>query len=286
VSAALWRRSGLRGTLLLTPPLLWLILVFLVPLVVLLITAFWRINDFTIKIEHVWNLNNVRTVFGNGTYRAITLRTIGMASLVTITDAILAFPVAYFMARVATRRTQTVLFVAILLPLWASYLARVYAWILILSHDGTLNWILGRLGIGGTNLAYTNTAMWIVFSYVWLPFMLIPVYTALERIPASYLEASSDLGGREWRTLRSVILPLALPGLVAGSIFTFALTLGDYITPILVGGAGSSMVGNVIYSNFGTAGNVPLAAAFALVPIIVMAVYLFLAKRLGAFEAL
>jgi len=286
VSAALWRRPGARATLTLAPPLLWLLLIYVVPLAVLLITAFWRVNDFTIKIEHVWNIQNIKTVFGNGAYRTITLRTIGMAALVTVTDAILAFPVAYYMARVASRRTQTALFVAILLPLWASYLARVYAWILLLSHDGALNWWLGRIGLGPVNIAYTNTAMWIVFSYIWLPFMLIPVYTSLERIPASYLEASADLGGREWRTLRDIVLPLALPGVVAGSIFTFALTLGDYITPTLIGGAGSNFIGNVIYSDFGTAGNVPLAAAFALVPIIVMAIYLWIAKRLGAFDAL
>jgi putative spermidine/putrescine transport system permease protein len=175
--------------------------------------------------------------------------------------------------------------VAVLIPLWASYLARVYAWILVLNHDGILNWALARLGLGPVNILYTNTAVFIVFCYIWLPFMVIPVYAALERIPPSYFEASADLGGRGWRTTRSVVLPLALPGLVAGSIFTFSLTLGDYINPVLTGGAGSNLIGSVIASNVGVANNIPFAAAFAMVPIAIMAIYLLLAKRLGAFEA-
>ncbi len=204
----------------------------------------------------------------------------------TLTDAIIAFPFAYFMARVAGPRLRAVLFVLVLLPLWASYLARVYAWQLILNHDGLLNWTLHKLGLPSANLAYTNTAMWIVFSYIWLPFMILPVYAALERIPHSYIEASRDLGGRGFRTLRSVILPLALPGVVAGSIFTFSLTLGDYITPILVGGTSSQFIGNVVYDSVNGAGNLPFAAAFAVVPVLVMGIYLTIARRLGAFEAL
>jgi putative spermidine/putrescine transport system permease protein len=190
------------------------------------------------------------------------------------------------MARVATRRVQTILFAAVLLPLWASYLARVYAWILILNHSGVLNWSLQSIGLPPANLGYTNVAMWIVFSYIWLPFMIIPVYAALERVPNSLLEASADLGARQWRTVRDVVLPLAVPGVAAGSIFTFSLTLGDYITPILVGGAGSSFIGNVVYTNVGIANNVPFAAALATIPVAIMAVYLLAAKRLGAFEAL
>jgi putative spermidine/putrescine transport system permease protein len=162
----------------------------------------------------------------------------------------------------------------------------VYAWLLIFTHDGVLNWTLGKFGLGPVSLAYTNVAVLIVFCYVWLPFMIIPVYAAFERIPVSYIEASSDLGGREWRTVRSVILPLALPGVVAGSIFTFSLTLGDFVTPILIGGAGSSLIGKVVEENVGVASNVPFAAAFAMIPVVIMGIYLLVAKRLGAFEAL
>ena len=209
-----------------------------------------------------------------------------MAGLVTITDAVIAFPFAYYMARVASRRLQTLLFAAVLLPLWASYLARVYAWILILNHTGVLNWSLQSIGLPPANIGYTNVAMWVVFSYIWLPFMIIPTYAALERVPDSLIEASADLGARGWRTLLDVVVPLALPGVIAGSIFTFSLTLGDYITPILVGGASSSFIGNVVFSNVGIANNIPFAAALAMVPVAIMALYLFGAKRLGAFEAL
>jgi putative spermidine/putrescine transport system permease protein len=176
--------------------------------------------------------------------------------------------------------------VLVLLPLWSSYLVRVYAWRLILAHDGALNWSLDKLGVGNLNVGYSNWAMWIVFSYIWLPFMIMPIWAAIERVPDSYLEASGDLGARGWTTFRRVLLPLALPGVIAGSIFTFSLTLGDYITPVLVGGASSDFIGNVVYRNVGVANNVPFAAAFATVPLIVMGVYLALARRLGAFEAL
>ena len=202
----------------------------------------------------------------------------------TVTDAILAFPLAFFMARLAGKRTRAFLFVLVLLPLWSSYLVRIYAWQTLLAHNGAINWVLSALGLPDQNFAYTNTAMWIVFSYVWLPFMVLPIYAALERIPDSYLEASADLGARGWRTFRSVILPLALPGVVAGSIFTFALTLGDYITPALVGGTGSTMIGSSIYDNFST--NIPLAAALTVMPMAIMGAYLVIARRLGAFEAL
>jgi putative spermidine/putrescine transport system permease protein len=286
VSAALWRRPWARATLLLTPALAWFVLIYLAALVVLLITAFWRINAFTTNIERVWNLGNFTLIFENSAYRDIVLRTVGMAAGVTVVDAIIAFPFAYYMARVAGRRTRTVLFVAILLPLWASYLAKVYAWLLIFTHDGLLNWTLGKVGIGPVNLIYTNWAVFIVFCYVWLPFMIIPVYAALERIPPSQIEASQDLGARTWRTLRLVILPLVLPGLVAGSIFTFSLTLGDFITPILIGGVGSNFMGNVIEQSVGIANNVPFAAAMALIPVAIMAAYLLGARALGAFRAL
>ena len=281
-----WRRPGLGIALLLTPPLAWFLLVYLASLSLLLVTAFWRINDFTTAIERVWSLDNFQTLFSGPTYRTIILRTVGMAALVTATDAVLAFPFAYYMARVATRRVQTILFAAVLLPLWASYLARVYAWILILAHNGILNRALEWVHLPPADLGYTYAAMWLVFSYVWLPFMIIPTYSALERVPESLLEAAADLGARRWQTVRDIVLPLALPGIAAGSIFTFSLTLGDYITPILVGGAGSSFIGNVAYSNVGIANNLPFAAAVATVPIAIMAIYLLGARRLGAFEAL
>ena len=203
-----------------------------------------------------------------------------------MTDAVLAFPLAYYMARLASRRTQALLFVAVLLPLWSSYLVRIYAWRLILSADGMLNWQLAKLGLPSAHIAYTNWAMWIVFSYVWLPFMIIPVFAAVERIPDSFIEASGDLGARGRRTFRSVVLPLALPGVVAGSIFTFSLTLGDFITPLLVGGNSSSFIGNVVEDFIGINGNIPFSAAFTTVPVIVMAAYLLIARKLGAFEAL
>jgi putative spermidine/putrescine transport system permease protein len=284
--ALLWRLPWLRSVLLLSPPMAWFVIVYLASLVVLLITAFWTIDPFTTQIVQVWNTDNFRIILTDPTYRVIVGRTAGLAALVTVTDVVLAWPLAYYMAKVASRRTQTFLFAAVLLPLWASYLARVYAWILILNHDGVLNWSLKSIGLPAANIGYTNTAMWVVFSYIWLPFMIIPVYSALERVPDSLLEAATDLGARPWRVVRDVVLPLALPGVVAGSIFTFSLTLGDYITPILVGGANSQFIGNVVYSNIGIANNVPFAAALGTVPIAIMAVYLLVARRLGAFEAL
>jgi len=286
VSAALWRRPWARATLLLTPPLAWFVLIYLASLVVLLITAFWQINPFTTNIERVWSLNNFTMIFTSPAYRAIILRTVGMAAAVTVVDAAVAFPFAYFMARIASPRTRTALFVAILLPLWASYLAKVFSWLVIFTRGGILDWTLGKIGLGQIHLIYTNWAVFIVFCYLWLPFMIIPVYAALERIPASQIEASQDLGGRTWRTTRLVLLPLALPGIVAGSIFTFSLTLGDYITPLLVGGTSAEFIGNVIYSNIGIANNVPFAAAMACIPIAIMAVYLLGARALGAFEAI
>jgi len=285
VSAALWRRPWARATLLLTPPLAWFLLIYLAALVVLLITAFWQINPFTTNIERVWSLTNFQTIFSSPAYRQIILRTVVIAAAVTVTDAVVAFPFAYYMARVASPRTRTALFVAILLPLWASYLAKVYSWLLIFTHGGLLDWSLGKIGLSQVHLIYTNWAVYTVFCYLWLPFMIIPVYAALERIPASQIEASQDLGARTWRTTRLVLLPLALPGIVAGSIFTFSLTLGDYITPLLVGGTSATFIGNIIYTNIGIANNVPFAAAMACIPIAIMAVYLLAARALGAFEA-
>jgi putative spermidine/putrescine transport system permease protein len=282
----LWRWPWLRSALLLVPPLAWFVLIYLASLVLLLVTAFWTIDTFTTQIVQVWNLDNFRLIINEPAYRLIIGRTVGLAALVTITDAVLAFPFAYFMARVASRRAQTLLFAAVLLPLWASYLARVYSWILILNHSGLLNWSLQSIGLPPANIGYTYVAMWIVFAYIWLPFMIIPTYAALERVPETLLEAAADLGAPRWRAIRDIVLPLAIPGVIAGSIFTFSLTLGDYITPILVGGAGSTFIGNVVFSSIGVANNVPFAAALAMVPVGIMAVYLLIARRLGAFEAL
>jgi putative spermidine/putrescine transport system permease protein len=288
LSTAFWRRPWLKGLALLTPPVAAFAVVYIGALAVLLVSSFWGVDSFTGKLIHTWSLDNFRQIFSTSdpTYLRIAGRTIGIAAAVTVTDALLAFPLGYFMARVASPRLRGALFVAVLLPLWSSYLVRIYAWQTILSGGGVLDWSLRQLGLPAANIAYSNWAMWIVFSYVWLPFMVLPVYAALERIPESYLEASADLGGRGSRTLRSVVLPLALPGVIAGSIFTFSLTLGDYITPLLVGGTGSSFIGNVVYENIGINANIPFAAALATIPVLVMALYLVIARRLGAFEAL
>ena len=285
LSTLLWRRPWLKAIALLALPLAAFVIIYLGALVALFVSAFWQINDFTAKVEHIWTLDNFSTLIHESVYRRIALRTIGLAAVVTVTDAVLAFPLAYFMARLAGGKTRALLFVLVLMPLWSSYLVRIYAWRTILAHDGALNWSLNKVGLPDIGLLYTNWGMWIVFSYIWLPFMILPVYAALERIPDNYIEASADLGAHGWRTFRSVILPLALPGVVAGSIFTFSLTLGDFITPLLVGGSSSSFIGNVVEEQVGQP-NVPFAAAFATVPVVVMAIYLFIARRLGAFEAL
>jgi putative spermidine/putrescine transport system permease protein len=286
IGGALWRHPWLKALSLLSPPVLAFLLVYVAALAALFVSAFWSVDPFTSSLIRHWNLDNFRTLWDGRAYRHIAFRTVGIAAAVTVTDAVVAFPFAYFMARVASGRARAVLFVAVLLPLWSSYLVRVYAWRLILARDGALNWSLRGLGLPDLGVAYSNTAMWIVFSYIWLPFMILPVYAALERIPHSYIEASHDLGARGFATLRRVVLPLALPGIAAGSIFTFSLTLGDYITPVLVGGASSQFIGNVVQESVGVSNNVPFAAAFATVPVVVMGVYLLLARRAGAFEAL
>ena len=286
VSAALFRRPWLRAGLLLSAPAAWFVLIYLAALVLLFLSALWSVDSFSGKIVHSWTLTNFETLIKTPAYRTIALRTIGIAAAVTITDIVLAVPFAFYAARIAPRRLRGALFVAVLIPLWSSYLARVFAWRLILAKDGVLNYFLERIGLGSVNVGYSNWAMWIVFSYIWLPFMILPVWAAIERVPDSFIEASADLGASGWRTFRSVLLPLILPGIVAGSIFTFSLTLGDFITPTLVGGAGSTFIGNVVYQEVGISNNVPFAAAFATVPLAVMGIYLLIARRLGAFEAL
>ena len=286
LSALFWRRPWLRLVVLLVPPVAAFVAVYAASLGAMLASSFWTSDSFTAEIVHTWTLDQYRIIFSTSdpTYLRIAARTIGMAAAVTVTDAILAFPIAFYMAKVAGKRTRELLFVLVLLPLWSSYLVRIYSWTTILSKTGPLNWVLNGLGLPDAHLAFTNKAMWIVFTYVWLPFMILPIYAALERIPGSLLEASRDLGARGSRTFRSVILPLALPGVVAGSIFTFSLTLGDYITPLLVGGPGSSLIGNIVAEQ--SASNLTFAAAYAMIPVAVMAAYVTMARRLGAFDAL
>jgi len=286
VSAALFRRPWLRAGLLLSGPGAWFVFIYLGALFLLFLSALWSVDPFSGKIVHSWTFANFETLFNVSAYRTIALRTIGIAAAVTVTDILLAVPFAFFAARLAPKRLQAALFVAVLIPLWSSYLVRVFAWRLILAKDGILNWSLEQVGLGAVNIGYSNWAMWIVFSYIWLPFMILPVWAAIERVPDSVLEASADLGARGWRSFRLVLLPLILPGIVAGSIFTFSLTLGDFITPTLVGGAGSTFIGNVVYQEVGISNNVPFAAAFATVPLVIMGIYLLVARRLGAFEAL
>jgi len=282
LSSFLHRHPGLRLSLLLSGPVGWLVIAYLGSLAVLLVAAFWRLDPFTSQVVHEYGFDNFRVLWENDVYRNITLRTVGIAAAVTVTDAVLAFPIAYYMAKVATPRTRNLLVVAILMPLWASYLVKVYAWRIILQENGILNWALDPLGLSGPG--FGNVATWLVFSYLWLPFMILPLYAGLERIPDSLLEASSDLGGRAGRTFRRIVLPLAFPALVAGSIFTFSLTLGDYITPQIV--SSTQFIGNVVYINVGVANNLPFAAAFATVPVAIMIVYLLAARRAGAFENL
>jgi putative spermidine/putrescine transport system permease protein len=285
LSRLAWRMPWLRSLGQISLPVLAFVVVYVAALVALLVQSFWTTDAFTGKIVHDWSLDNFRAL-RDTPYPRIVLRTVGIATAVTVTCAVLALPYAYFLARIASRRLRLALLVATVLPLWVSYLVRVYSWRLILNPAGALNWALNGLGLPDLNIAYTNWAMWLVFTYIWLPFMVLPVYAALERIPGSLIEASGDLGARGWTTFRRVTLPLAVPGVAAGSIFTFSLTLGDYIAPALVGGPGSQLIGNVVFDNIGLANNAPFAAAFACVPLAIMAVYLVVMKRLGAFENL
>ncbi len=282
VSTFLHRRPRLQVSLLLAGPLGWLVIAYLGSLAVLFVAAFWHLDEFSGALVKDYSFDNFKTLWEGDVYRTIALRTVGVAAAVTVTDAILAFPIAFYMAKVAAPRTRAILAVAILMPLWASYLVKVYSWRIILAEDGILNWALSPFGIKGPGFGIVAT--WLVFSYLWLPYMILPIYAGMERIPNSMLDAAGDLGARPGKTFRHVVFPLALPAVVAGSIFTFSLTLGDYITPSLV--SSSQFIGNVVYANVGIANNLPLAAAFATVPVAIMVVYLLVARRLGAFESL
>jgi len=283
VSARLYPHRGLKLALTLGPTLTWMIVVYLASLALMLVTAFWRTNELTSTIDRVWSLGNFRTLVDVSVYRTIVLRTVGMAIAVTFTDLVLAAPIAYFAARMAKPRTRSILLLAVVMPLWSNYLVRLFAWKNITEGDGPLQALLNSVGIH-YSISASNWAVWLTFTYLWLPFAILPIYAALERLPASLLEASSDLGAHDGLTFRRIVVPLVIPGLVAGSVFTFSLTLGDYITPTLVGK--SFFIGNDIYNLAGVAQNLPLAAAFALVPIAIVALYLMLARKLGAFEAL
>jgi putative spermidine/putrescine transport system permease protein len=273
-------RPWLQVTGLLSGPLAWLVIGYLGSLAVLLAAAFWSVSALTGEVSQTFSLDNFKTLIDDPVYRTIAWRTVRIAGLVTITDALLAFPIAFYMAKVASRRVRAAMVVAVLMPLWSFYLVKVYAWRTMLSTDGIINWALGPLHLHGPG--YGTTAVWLVMSYLWLPYMILPIFAGLERIPNSLLSASEDLGASPFTTFRRVILPLAFPAVVAGSIFTFALTLGDYITPQLV--SNTQFIGTVVSNNI--TNNLPLASAFAVVPIVVMVIYLLIARRLGAFEHL
>jgi putative spermidine/putrescine transport system permease protein len=281
-AAALYRHPRAQLAGLLAAPLGWLLLAYLGSLALFLITSLWRVDSFSGNLITDPTLDNYREIATTNIYRTVAIRTVGMAALVTATDILLALPIGFYMAKLASNRTRGILVVSILLPLWSGYLVKVYAWRLILSEGGVLNAVLQPFGLKGPG--YSDAAVWLVESYLWLPYMIIPVFAGFERIPGSLLEASADLGGRAGMTLRRVVLPLALPAIAAGSIFTFSLTLGDYITPTLV--SNTRFIGNVVYDFVGIAGNQPLAAAYAMVPVTIMLVFLLVARRLGAFEAL
>jgi putative spermidine/putrescine transport system permease protein len=271
-------RPHLPAGALLTGPVGWLVVGYLGSLALLLVAAFWSVNPVSGELVRSLGLENFETLFDEPVYRTIVGRTVAIAALVTVTDALLAFPIAFYMAKVASRRGKAILVVAVLIPLWSSYLVKVLSWRNMISGGGLIDWALGPLGLSGPG--YGNTAVWLVMSYLWLPYMILPIFAGLERIPDSLISASEDLGAKPLTTLRRVILPLAFPAVVAGSIFTFALTLGDYITPRLV--SNNQFIGNVVFNNISN--NLPFAAALALVPIVVMIGYLLVARRLGAFE--
>ena len=283
LARSLERHPRLRLGGLLAAPLSWLGVLYLGSLALLLAAAFWHYDsNITFTVTRTFTLENFSQLLADPTYRTIAGRTILIATLVTVTDAVLALPVAFVMGKLAGRRLKAALGVAVLMPLWTSYLVKILAWRLILSDGGVLNWVLRPLHLSGPG--FGDVAVYLVLSYIWLPYMILPLAAGFERLPTSLLEASSDLGARTWATFRHVVVPLIVPALVAGSIFTFSLTLGDYIAVSQV--SSTQFIGSVVYSNQGVSGDLPLAAAFATVPIIVMLVYLALARRAGAFEAL
>jgi putative spermidine/putrescine transport system permease protein len=292
-----WRRPGVLVGLLLVLPLGWLVVVYLGSLAALLIQSFYSIDEFSGLIVREFTLATYAELL-RAQNLDIIIRTVGMAAAVTLGCAAIGFPVAYFAARYATGAWKAVFYLGIMLPLWSSYLVKVYAWKLILAREGIITWATGATGttpvleavlalpvIGGVSLSTSYIGTWLVFVYVWLPYMILPMQAALERVPRSMLEASADLGASRFQTFRTVVFPLAMPGIIAGSIFTFSLTMGDYIIPQIIGSS-RRFIGQAVYQLQGTAGNIPLAAAFAVVPIVIMIIYLTIARRKGAFDAL
>lgn len=297
LSTLIYTRRGLLLGMLLAPPLLWFGVIYLGSLFSLLANSFFRLDDFTGQVVREIGISNFVEIF-SPTNLDVALRSSVMAILVTVACTVIGFPIAYYMARYARGPQKALLYVAVMLPLWSSYLVRLYAWKLLLAKEGAISWVLHALHleglleallslpvVGGSSLSFSPLGTFIVFVYMWLPFMILPIMAAIERIPGSYLEASADLGASPARTLRSVIFPLAMPGIAAGSIFTFSLTLGDYIIPQVIGNS-TLYIGQVVYRQQGVAGNLPFAAAFSLVPIVIIGFYLWLAKRKGAFDAL
>jgi putative spermidine/putrescine transport system permease protein len=292
-----WRRPKVFLFLMLTPPLLWLGIIYLGSLFALLLQSFFAIDDFSGMVNYEFTLATYRQLLVPSNFDII-VRTVVMAALVTLASATIAFPIAYYAARYARGKWKVVFYLGVMLPLWSSYLVKIYAWKLILAKEGIITWALAKLHllwvleawlslpiVGGTSLSISYTGTFIVFIYVWMPFMILPIQAALERVPGNLIEASADLGGHPAQTFRHVLFPLALPGIIAGSIFTFSLTLGDYIIPQIIGSS-RLFIGQAVYAQQGTAGNIPLAAAFTVVPIVIMGLYLWMAKRQGAFDAL
>jgi putative spermidine/putrescine transport system permease protein len=297
LSTFFYQRKTLALFLLLAPALLWLGMIYLGSLFALLLQSFFRLDDFTGQVVREFSLSSYRQLFTSANL-AVIGRTVGMAAIVTLASIVVAFPLAYSIAKTSSPTLRSVLYLLVLMPLWSSYIVRVYAWKLILAKEGVFNWVVQQLrldgllnvflslpGVGGPSLSISATGTFLVFLYIWLPYMILPITASLERIPRSLLEASSDLGGKPNLTFWRVIMPLTVPGIAAGSIFTFSLTLGDYIIPGIVGNS-QPFIGQVVLIQQGTAGNIPLAAAFTVVPIVIMAVYLLIARRLGAFDAL
>ena len=282
-AGALHRRPRLRLSLLLAAPLLWLAVLYLGSLTVLFVSAFWTTNSFTSEVVKVWSTDNFHALFTTPVFRQVILRSVGVALAVTALCAVIAFPLAFFTARVAEPRWRPLLVVAILTPLWASYLVKVYAWRLILSEGGLADWMLKPFGLSGPGFGLTAAVL--TLTYLWLPYMILPIYAGFDRVPDSLLEASGDLGAKPLTTMRLVMLPLLVPSIIAGTIFTFSLSLGDYITAQIVGGT-TQMLGTVVYANVGAANNLPFAAAVSLVPIAIIMFYLFIVRRSGALNNL
>lgn len=296
-AATLWRRPKLLLALMLAPPLLWLGFIYIGSLLTLLLQSFFSLDDFTGQVKYELTLSTYKELT-RASNIDIILRTVTMAALVTVASAIIAFPIAYFAARYAKGKWKALFYLGVMLPLWSSYLVKIYAWKMILAKEGIISWLFEKIGlsavldaylalpvVGGTSLSISYTGTFLVFVYIWLPYMILPIQAALERVPGNLIEASYDLGAAPGATFRHVLFPLALPGIVAGSIFTFSLTLGDYIIPGIIGSS-RLFIGQAVYTQQGTAGNIPLAAAFSVVPIVIMGIYLWVAKKKGAFDAL